>query len=158
MNVIEEFTKGVSEHLEKTEKDKSNPLGSDLFVRKIANYLVQCARKSEPFAKNLGKEGKSIEDCAKYIVGCVRDSGRQGFDDSEIYGLAMHYYDEDDIDVNNVSLSSVVVNHMVELTDEEKESARKEAYDKLVQEQKEMLSGKNKKKKEGSSESQQSLF
>ncbi|KAB6368530.1 hypothetical protein GAZ46_17910 [Bacteroides xylanisolvens] len=38
-----------------------------------------------------------------------------------------HYYDEDNIDVGNPISCGVVVNHKVELTEEEKAQARKEA-------------------------------
>lgn len=41
--------------------------------------------------------------------------------------MAIHYWDEDDIVVGKPINSQVVINHVVELTEEEKEQARKNA-------------------------------
>ena len=41
--------------------------------------------------------------------------------------MAVHYYDEDNIDVGKSINCKVVVNHTVELTQEEKDQARKDA-------------------------------
>ncbi len=41
--------------------------------------------------------------------------------------MAVHYYDEDDIEVGKAVSCRVAVNHIVELTDEEKAEARQEA-------------------------------
>ncbi len=59
-----------------------------------------------------------------------------GLSDDEVYGLAVHYYDEDDLGEIKGTNCTVVVNHAVELTEEEKEQARKDA---LAQYQKEEL-------------------
>ena len=63
-----------------------------------------------------------------------------GFEDDEIFGMATHYYDEEEIEVGKPINCQVVVNHTVELTEEEKEQARQIAeigedanwWDKLV--------------------------
>ena len=47
-----------------------------------------------------------------------------------------HYYDEDDIEVGKAVNCQVMVNHVVELTEEEKAEARKQA---IVQYQREEL-------------------
>ena len=36
-----------------------------------------------------------------------------GFDDDEIYSMAMHYYDEDDIEIGKPISCKVMVNHHV---------------------------------------------
>lgn len=42
----------------------------------------------------------------------MRKSGEIGFTDEQIYGMAVHYYDEDDIKVNtNVVPTRIVSNH-----------------------------------------------
>lgn len=46
-----------------------------------------------------------------------------------------HYYDEDEIEVGNPIKCQVVVNHMVELTEEEREQARQDAINKLRDEE-----------------------
>ena len=49
--------------------------------------------------------------------------------------MAVHYYDEDDIEVDKVSGCNVVVNHVVELSEEEKKQARQEAIKQYQQEE-----------------------
>lgn len=102
--------------------------GSEHFTRVIMEYLNQRAMTDPLFAPNLTKEHKSIEECITYILTEVYKSGCSGFDDSEIFGMAVHYFDEDNLIVeSNPSISSVVVNHHIELTEEEKAEARRAA-------------------------------
>ena len=65
----------------------------------------------------------------------VRKSGCNGFADAEIYGMAVHFYEEAEIEVGNPINCQVVVNHTVELTEEEKEQARQDAIERLRQEE-----------------------
>lgn len=58
-----------------------------------------------------------------------------GLADDEVFGLAVHYYDEDNLGEIKAVNCKVVVNHTVELTEEEKENARKEAYDQFQNEE-----------------------
>lgn len=44
-------------------------------------------------------------------MGEVRKSGCNGFADEEIFNMAIHYYDEDDIKVGKVSAQKIVINH-----------------------------------------------
>ena len=70
---------------------------SPAFKAQIENYLNELAAKDELFAVTLKKENKNIDDCITYILNQVQQSGKMGFADEEIYGMAVHYYDEDDI-------------------------------------------------------------
>ena len=110
--------------------------GTEHFTRTIAEYLNQRAATDPLFAPNLQKPNKSIEECITYILSEVQKSGCNGFDDDEIYSMAVHYYDEDDIEVGKATDCRVMVNHVVELTEEEKAEARKQA---IVQYQREEL-------------------
>ena len=65
----------------------------------------------------------------------MQKSGCNGFTDAEVYGMAIHFYEEKEIEVGNPINCKVVVNHTVELTEEEKEEARQEAIAKLRDEQ-----------------------
>lgn len=65
----------------------------------------------------------------------MQKSGCNGFTDAEVYGMAIHYYEENEIEVGNPINCKVVVNHTVELTEKEKEEARQEAIAKLRDEQ-----------------------
>ena len=73
-----------------------------------------------------------MEQCCAYVIGEVKKSGYCGFIDDEIFGMAMHYWEELEIEVSNTTANyRVVVNRVVELSDEEKAQARKEAIAKL---------------------------
>lgn len=108
--------------------------GSESFKTTISNHLNERAAQDPLFAVTLAKPNKNIEDCITYIFKQVQASGCNGFADSEIYGMAVHYYDEDDIKVGAKINATVVVNHKVELTADEKEKARQAAFDKVAQE------------------------
>lgn len=134
--------------------------GTEHFTRTIAEYLNQRAMTDPLFAPNLQKPNKSIEECITYILSEVQKSGCNGFDDDEIYSMAVHYYDEDNIEVGKAVNCQVMVNHVVELTEEEKAEARKQA---IVQYQREELSKMQSRnarpqKKETAKVTQPSLF
>ena len=101
--------------------------GTEHFTRTIAEYLNQRAMTDPLFAPNLAKPNKNIEECVTYILNEVQKSGCNGFDDDEIYSMAVHYYDEDNIEVGKLINCQVAVNLVVELTEEEKAEARQEA-------------------------------
>jgi hypothetical protein len=101
--------------------------GTDIFKRTIHTYLVKRAANDELFAEKYANPQKNIDDCVTYILNTVQKSGCNGFADDDIYGMAVHYYDEDNIEIGKPMDAHVVVNHVVELTEEEKEQARKDA-------------------------------
>ena len=99
------------------------------FKRTIQAYLQQRASEDRLFAESYRKEGKNIDDCITYILNEVQRSGCNGFTDGEIYSMAVHYDDEDDVEVGNPVSCQVSVNHIVELTEEEKAEARQRAVE-----------------------------
>lgn len=103
------------------------------FKRTIQAYLEQRAAEDRLFAEAYRKEGKNIDDCITYILNTVKASGCNGFTDGEIYSMAVHYYDEDDIEIGNPISCQVCVNHTVELTEEEKAEARRKAAEQYTQ-------------------------
>jgi hypothetical protein len=121
---------------------------TEKFKETIKKYLDDRAEIDELFEKNYKKEGKNIDDCIKYILNTVQKSGVNGFEDSEIYSMAIHYYDEDNIDPGKDIDTRVVVNHKVELTDEEKAEARGKAIRELINENKSSMKRSGKKKEE----------
>ena len=70
--------------------------------------------------------------------------GCNGFSDGEIYGQAVHYYDENEIEVGNPLQCHVAVNHVVELTAEEKAEARQNALRQYQNEDLRRLQSRNK--------------
>ena len=109
--------------------------GTEHFTRTIAEYLNQRAMTDPLFAPNLMKPNKNIEDCVTYIVNEVKKSGCYGFADDEIYSMAVHFFDEDNIDIGKPLDCHVVVNHVVQLTEEEKAEARRQAIEQYQREQ-----------------------
>ena len=101
--------------------------GTEQFTRTIAEYLNLRVATDPLFAPNLAKPHKNIEDCITYILKQVQQSACNGFEDDEIYSMAVHYYDEDDLEMGNHVACHVVVNHTIVLTEEEKAEARKQA-------------------------------
>ena len=101
--------------------------GTEQFTRTIAEYLNLRAATDPLFAPNLAKPHKNIEDCITYILKQVQQSGCNGFEDDEIYSMAVHYYDEDDLEMGSHVACHVVVKHTIVLTEEEKAEARKQA-------------------------------
>ena len=101
--------------------------GTEQFTRTIAEYLNLRAATDPLFAPNLAKPHKNIEDCITYILKQVQQSACNGFEDDEIYSMAVHYYNEDDLDVGSRVACHVVVNHTIVLTEEEKAEAHKQA-------------------------------
>ena len=116
------------------EKKMSNKV-SQSFKDTIKAYLDQRAQSDPLFATSYQKTGKSIDECCNYIVQEVQKMHVNGLADDEVFGLAVHYYDEDNLGEIKAVNCKVVVNHTVELTEEEKEKARKEAYDQFQKEE-----------------------
>lgn len=86
---------------------------STSFKNSIQSYLEQRAEYDELFARSYRNPLKNIEDCITYILNYVQKSGCNGFDDDEIFGQAVHYYDEADIEVGKPIDCKVVVNHVL---------------------------------------------
>ena len=132
---------------------------TDYFKQTIQSYLQRRAQEDELFAPRYANPKKNIDDCITFILNYVKQSGCNGFADDEIYSLAMHYYDEDDIDIGKpLTNCKVVVNHTIVLTEEEKAEARRQAMQKATDEAyRKITQGKNKTKK-AETATQASLF
>ena len=100
---------------------------TEAFKNTIKAYLDNRAKNDALFAAAYAKENKNIDDCITHIINTVKQSGCNGFADEEIYSMAVHYYDEDNIKIGKPLKYDVVVNHGIELTEAEKEQARKDA-------------------------------
>lgn len=119
---------------------------TERFKEAIKKYLDDRAEIDELFEKNYNKENKNIDDCIKFILNTVKKSGVNGYEDEEIYSMAIHYYDEDDIKVEKGDVNmQVVINHTVQLTDEEIAEAKEKAMRELINETKFKARSSNKK-------------
>ncbi len=104
------------------------------FQKVIKLYLDEFAGKDAEFAKRYAEKieklngiDNTITHCCNYICTEVEKSGRQGFADSEIYGMAVHFIDELELTAQIGAKGHVVVNHSIELTEADKDRLRKEA-------------------------------
>ena len=128
----------------------------------IADYLNQRATEDPLFAPKFANPKKSVDECCRYILGEARKRGTTvAMSDAEVFGMmAVHYYDEEDIKVEKESSGCSVSSssYKVELTEEEKKSAREAAIKRLAEEQYQSLKKRPAKKKVDDSVQQMSLF
>lgn len=132
---------------------------SNHFKNTIKAYLDQRAEADVLFSFQYSKPDKNIDDCVTYILNEVKKSGCNGFADEEIYNMAVHFYDEDNIEIGTpMNNAHVVANHFVELTEEEKEEARQKAIQKAQDEVYRKITQPTKKAKKVALTPQPSLF
>lgn len=106
----------------KTKEMKNKP-----FASAIKTYLDRRATEDKMFAESYANPKKSIAECCDFIVSEVRKQNRTVMTDDEVYGLAVHYYDEADpgrIDKGIASRAKIVV---PELKEKDREQLRAEA-------------------------------
>ena len=109
--------------------------GTQAFQDTIRTYLDNMAESDALFAVKYANPSKSLSECITYIICQVQKSGCNGFEDDEIFGMAVHYWEESEIEVGKPVNCQVVVNHTVELTEDEKAQARQDAIDRLRDEE-----------------------
>lgn len=120
---------------------------TDDFKKVIQAYLEKMAESDEAFLEKYTSDKKNIDDCCTYILNQVQKSGQHGFTDPEIFGMAVHYYDEENIDVGKpITNVNIVTNHKVKLSEADKQAAKNEAIERLVKEEQEKLKKKAAKK------------
>lgn len=100
----------------------------------IKDYLDARAASDPLFAVAYAKPKKNIDECFNYILSEARKRGSQVcMSDEEVFGLAVHYYDEDDIKVGPAPAAKVSTittksdTPKVKLTEKEKAAAKAEA-------------------------------
>ena len=121
---------------------------SDPFKQIVLRELTYRAENDPLFAKSFCKEKKNIDDCITYVLNTVQNSGIHGFTDDEVFGMACHYYDEDEIEIGSSRKCKVIVNHTVQLTPEEIQKAKQEAKDKVLNDEINRLQKKTEVKKQ----------
>ena len=130
------------------------------FKDTIQKYLEQRVAEDPLFAPKFENPIKNIDECCRYILGEARKRGASVvMSDAEVFGMAVHYYDEENIKIEKVSAGcSISSNQKVELTEEDKNAARKAAIKRLAEEQYRLLKKKPAKKKADVNVQQMSLF
>lgn len=98
--------------------------GTENFKETIKSYLDERAKTDDLFKIAYEKVNRPIDDVVTYILNYVQKSGCNGFTDDEIFGLAVHAATETNVEIGNPINCNVVVNHQVELTEQEKAEQR----------------------------------
>lgn len=73
------------------------------FESTIKRYLDKRSEEDSLFAKAYAKAGKTIKECCNYIVSQARKMQQNGcavIADDIVFGWAVHYYDEDNVEVD----------------------------------------------------------
>ena len=71
------------------------------FENIIKEYIETACKSDEVLAGKYEKSGKDIEGCCKYIKSQARKKAQNGcavIADAEVFGWAMHYFEEDSIE------------------------------------------------------------
>lgn len=100
------------------------------FTRTILTHLEQRASEDPLFAQSFANPDRDIDQCCVFILNQVHKSGCNGFHDDEIFELAENYYTAENIEVGKPINARIMINHVVELTTEEREQARQDAIQK----------------------------
>ena len=125
------------------------------FHTAIKDYLDKRASEDELFAKSYANEKKSISECCRYIIGEVGKKAEKAggmsvaaLEDAEVFSLAVHYYDEEDIKITPINGSVRIANNgaTYEPTEEDKENAKRDALRRLEEEAYQKLHAPKKKK------------
>ena len=82
--------------------------GTEHFKRTIQMYLEQRAAEDTLFAKNYRNPAKNIDDCVTYILNYVQRSGCNGFTDGEIFGQAVHYYQNQNVIQSRTQIALII--------------------------------------------------
>lgn len=94
----------------------------------IKQYLDNRAATDELFAAKYNNPQKSIQECCQYITGeayARAEGGTAVISDEEVYGMAVHYYDEDNIVIRKAPRSRT--SQGPKLTKKQQEDLRRQA-------------------------------
>ena len=116
---------------------------SPAFFDSMESFIRQKMDANDLFAKKVCNPKKNIEDCITYVINTIEKSRYKGLCDNDVYSLAVHYYEEDDIEVGKPINCRVVVNHQVELTPEEIAEMRQKAKDEVFRQEMDRLKNHN---------------
>ena len=101
----------------------------------IKAHLDALAQKDPLFAAVYAKPGKHMDECFAYILGEVSKEGMAVYkSEQEVYGMAVHYYEEDDLKESKISNGERVrtaapAEPVAPLSEEEKAKIKQEAVE-----------------------------
>ena len=121
------------------EKKEEKVDGSEAFIEAIKNHLRAYVKKDPLFLAKLKNPKKNIQDCMTFIMNQAMKNaknGVMGYADSDVYKLARHYYDEENIEVGKpITNAAIAVNQQITLSEEEVEKAKQEGRERVISEE-----------------------
>ena len=81
------------------------------FKQTIKAHLDKMAQQDFAFAERYKDEKKSLDECVKYIMAEAKKQAKNGcaaIEDAVVYGWAVHYYQEENIKVDDKVKAKVV--------------------------------------------------
>lgn len=117
--------------------------GTEHFKETIKQYLDKRAQEDELFRVRYSQSNRTIDDVTTYILNEVKASGCCGFSDEEIFSMAVHVIDEPDLEIGKPIACNVVVNHQIELTEEEKAEQKALALRRFQEQELQKLNARN---------------
>lgn len=102
----QEETEEVEEETSTSKNQKSK--ASSGFEEAIKKYLDECASDDERFKVKYENPNKNITECCNYICNEVQKKNVIALTDAEVYYMARHYYEEENIEVKSTSSCKVV--------------------------------------------------
>ena len=118
------------------------------FKDTIQKYLQERAAEDLLFAPRLANPKKSIDECCRYILGEARKRGTSVvMSDTEVFGMAVHYYDEENIEVGKFLSVAPFLLPISRTYGGRKNAARQAAIKRLTEEQYRSLKKRPAKKK-----------
>lgn len=133
----------------------------------IQAYLETYAAGDPVFAQKLANPDKSIDKCLEFIEGeifhkYVKEAGGKRVavampSRQECFGLAVHYYDEEKIEIRKMDGVGSVATATpgVELSEEDKAKARERAIERLAEEEARKIKAEEEKRRQKSKEKRQ---
>ncbi len=98
----------------------------------VRNYMEERCASDPILAIKYADPKKSIEKALNYVAHEVQKSGLTIMDSESVFGLILHYYDENLEDIPDVNCKIAVAK---ELTDTEKAEAKEQAKEQYREEQ-----------------------
>lgn len=140
---------------------------SNDFHNAIRRHLEQRASEDAAFAEKFNArmeaDKNSVIQCCSYIIQQVKKMKREAMTDSEVYGLAAHFFDEN-IKVTGsvnckvvVSRSDMTPEEIESIKAEARETARREILDEEVKAEKERIRKEEEKARRKAEEAERKL-
>lgn len=115
----------------KTAEDRS----TEDFRLAIKAMLDERAANDPLFAEAYAKPNKSVAECCNYILGEVCNMRVTALTDAEVLGIAVHYYDEEQVNVRTSPRAHIVSPALPAIEEARKAELMREAEEAFKREQ-----------------------